>query len=233
MADRFLGVLDPAWSRERGGGKIKRGADRHYALAGPDQMALEYRMSEPWPADGVPGLLWVWATTSTLIGGDLHALIAGLAGCRPCAGWVWAKVDGESCDGCNGEGEHGPLTSARETCDLCDGTGLRWRPPRRMGLGQWSRVEHEHLILCRRGDVSVPPPPDRPRSMIFAPRGRHSEKPEAAWRVIERVSRAVLPGVIGCEWNARVQRPGWAAFGRLDGEDKEPRFAAAKGTSDG
>ena len=26
MVDRFLGVLDPAWKRERGGGKIKRDA---------------------------------------------------------------------------------------------------------------------------------------------------------------------------------------------------------------
>jgi hypothetical protein len=60
--------------------------------------------------------------------------------------------------------------------------------------------------------------------MIYAPRGRHSEKPEAAWHVIETVSRSVLPGVIGCEWNARRRRLHWAAYGALDGEDKPLRY---------
>lgn len=205
----FLGVMDPTWPCETGGGRVKRGADRHYTLAkNVRQLADEYRASEPWVARrcDTPGLLWLWATSTAMVRGDAHGL-AALLGFRPCCGFVWCKVDDASdcCEDCvhGACGEHRPP---------------RFSAPRKLGLGQWSRVEHEHLLLCRRGKVLVPPTGARQRSVIYAARGEHSEKPEAAWRVIESVSGAVLPGVIGCEWNARRRRPGWSAFGRLRGE---------------
>lgn len=196
----FLAVIDPNWSVESGGGR--RGAQHHYELASVDAIAQQYRASPPWRDTG-PGLLWMWATGSAILAGDAHALARSL-GFRPCAEWVWAKVE---------------IVQAAVEVDAVFTTHEQ------MGLGQWCRKEHEHLWLCRRGDVSVPPPGSRPRSMIYAPRGRHSEKPEAAWRVIETVSRAVLLGVIGCEWNARARRAGWEAFGALDGEDQPLRYA--------
>jgi N6-adenosine-specific RNA methylase IME4 len=207
----FLAVLDPAWPSERGGGRIKRGADKHYALAvNVDQLAAEYKRSEPWRDVG-PGLLWLWATSSAVVLGDAHALARAL-GFRICAGFVWCKVD---------------VIPALDVDGVprASNNGEAFTPTTRMGLGQWSRCEHEHLLLCRRGKVSVPPTEARRRSVIYAPRGAHSAKPEAAWRVIETVSRAVIPGVRGIEWNARTQREGWGAYGRLDGEDKPVRWA--------
>lgn len=208
----FLAVLDPTWPCERGGGKIKRGADRHYDLArSVAQLAQEYRASPPWRDTG-PGLLWLWSTSAALMLGQAHELVH-LLSFRAAAGFVWCKVD--TADDCCEDCVHGACAEHRAP---------RFTAPARMGLGQWSRCEHEHLLLCRRGDVKVPPPPARQRSVIYAPRGAHSEKPEAAWLVIEATSRAVLPGVVGCEWNARVQRPGWSAYGRLDGEDNPLRL---------
>lgn len=188
-----LFVIDPNWSADSGGGG--RGANAHYALDNVDAMALAYQRSPAWRDVG-PGLLWMWATSSAFATGDAHTLARQL-GFRPCAGFVWCKVD---------------MTVA--------GDGwVSMQPPRRMGLGQWSRVEHEHLLLCRRGDVSVPEPSCRQRSVIYAERGEHSAKPEAAWKVIETTSYASLGPVVGVEFNARTQRAGWMAVGRLDGED--------------
>lgn len=208
----FLAVCDPNWASDAGGGG--KGAQEHYALAGVEAIAWSMRTSPPW-VDVGPGLLWMWATTLALCSGDAHALARAL-GLRVCAGWVWAKVDDAGCG------------FERREPDDCHPDGWfaipTFRAPRRMGLGQWQRCEHEHLLLCRRGGVSVPPPESRPRSMIYAPRAEHSAKPDAAWAVIETVSHAVMPGVVGCEWNARVCRAGWAAFGRLDGEDAPLRW---------
>lgn len=44
---------------------------------------------------------------------------------------------------------------------------------------------------------------------VFAPRGRHSEKPEAVQAALE----AMYPGLGKAELFARRQRPGWACWG--------------------
>lgn len=196
---RFLSVCDPNWSADAGGGG--RGAGEHYALSGVDAIAQSMRLSRAWRETG-PGLLWMWATTSALVTGDAHTL-AGQLGFRICAGFVWAKID-----------------PVRGVVDSNDNPAELFTAPARLGLGQWSRVEHEHLLLCRRGDVKVPAPASRQRSVIYAPRGKHSAKPEEAWRVIESTSQAVLGvGIIGVEFHSRLKRPGWISVGRLDGED--------------
>lgn len=69
----------------------------------------------------------------------------------------------------------------------------------------------------------------RARSVIYAPRGKHSEKPEAAWAVIERASRSSLEGdVRGVEFFARTQRPGWGAWGTLNGPHTPAVFRPAQ-----
>lgn len=207
----FLATCDPPWTVDAGGGG--RGAQNHYPLTGVDGIAHVMRTSPPWRDVG-PGLLWMWATSSAFVTGNAH-LLAHALGFRPCAGFVWAKVDGHV------------ATMGNDECGIPI-VGTLFAPPRRMGLGQWSRCEHEHLLLCRRGDVKVPPPGERRRSVIYALRSKHSGKPEAAWGVIEQVSRASLgPDVVGVEYFARTRRAGWHAFGRLDGEDKPPRWEAA------
>lgn len=76
----------------------------------------------------------------------------------------------------------------------------------RMGLGQYLRGQHELLLFCVRG--RLPSLTRRCSTVIVAPRGRHSAKPEAAYELVEQVS----PGP-RLELFARTKRDGWDAFG--------------------
>lgn len=59
-------VMDPPWL-ERGGGRIKRGADRHYPLMHTRDMPRAIYQSGFWaPAEDAH--LWVWATANHLPG---------------------------------------------------------------------------------------------------------------------------------------------------------------------
>lgn len=84
-----------------------------------------------------------------------------------------------------------------------------------IGIGQYARSCHEHLILGTRGSTSIPSPATRPKSVIPARRTEHSRKPEAAWAIIEAVSA----GRVGprLELNARESRPGWTPVGHAFG----------------
>lgn len=200
-------AMDPPWP-ENGGGKAKRGADRHYTTQRCVEIPQIIRDSGVWrPARNA--LLWMW-TTETYLGDALD--IIGQLGFRKCAGFVWAKID--------------------RVGMLQDGRALI-APAARMGLGQWSRVEHEHLLLARRGDVVVPPPEMRRRSILYAPRGEHSAKPEQAWQHIEVVSRTALPLVElrRLEMFSRVPRTGWTAWGHLDRDSEAPVTLTPQGDS--
>lgn len=78
-----------------------------------------------------------------------------------------------------------------------------------IGPGYWFRVRHEHLLLGVRGEIPAPAPWNRPDSVIEAARGKHSEKPEEAYRIIERA----YPEFSRIELFARKPRAGWAAWG--------------------
>jgi N6-adenosine-specific RNA methylase IME4 len=63
-------------------------------------------------------------------------------------------------------------------------TWVKTGPP---GLGFSFRGHTEHVIYATRGDVGIPP--DRRESnVIVAPRRAHSQKPEAFYDLVERVS---------------------------------------------
>jgi ParB/RepB/Spo0J family partition protein len=79
----------------------------------------------------------------------------------------------------------------------------------RTGMGLWFRGQHELLLLGVRGSPRPPAPADRPPSVLEAPRGEHSEKPEAVYEIIERMT----PGAHRIELFARRRRPGWDAVG--------------------
>ena len=84
------------------------------------------------------------------------------------------------------------------------------------GLGQWLRLGHEHLLLCRRGDVPVPPPHLRAPSVILAPRGRHSEKPTE----VRSWAGSIAPAGPRLELFARECVLGWTCLGNeIDGTD--------------
>jgi hypothetical protein len=159
-------------------------------------------------------------------------VLARLLGLRVVCSFPWVKVDDltepvrDVLDGAlNNEASGRGVVRLIDAVDEHDGTGV-FAPRARMGIGQWSRKDHEHLLLCKRGSVPVPGTESRPRSVIYAPVGEHSEKPDKAWtQVIEPIARASAPGSIGIEFNCRSQRPGWAAFGALDGEHAPLRYA--------
>lgn len=87
-------------------------------------------------------------------------------------------------------------------------TSLVWVKIGKPGLGQRTRQRHELLLLGRMGRVPVPAPPNRPDSVIEAPRARHSEKPKQVYDLIEKACEG--PRV---ELFCRCPRDGWDAWG--------------------
>jgi N6-adenosine-specific RNA methylase IME4 len=77
-----------------------------------------------------------------------------------------------------------------------------------MGPGHWFRQQFELLLLGVKGNIPVPLPENRPTSVIMAPRGRHSEKPEEAYQLIERA----YPEFPRIELFSRTPRPGWVGW---------------------
>ena len=79
----------------------------------------------------------------------------------------------------------------------------------KIGMGYYARQRHEHLLIAARGELPVPLPENRPDSVINAPRGEHSTKPEVAAEIIA----AMYPEYAKIELFARVERDGWSAWG--------------------
>jgi N6-adenosine-specific RNA methylase IME4/ParB-like chromosome segregation protein Spo0J len=88
-------------------------------------------------------------------------------------------------------------------------TNFVWVKPS-LGLGYWTRNRHELLLFATRGHIDIPEPAQRPDSVIEADRGKHSEKPEDAYGLIE----TAFPHLSKLELFARgTPRPGWHAWG--------------------
>jgi N6-adenosine-specific RNA methylase IME4 len=87
-------------------------------------------------------------------------------------------------------------------------TGFVWVKPS-IGMGNFVRQQHEHLLIARRGDLPTPEPAQRPSSIIEAPRREHSRKPDEAYELIERM----YPELPKIELFARRARPGWNMWG--------------------
>lgn len=79
----------------------------------------------------------------------------------------------------------------------------------KIGMGYYARQRHELLLIGTKGSPEVPPPERRPDSVIEAPRGRHSEKPERASEVIE----SMYPDTTRVELFARKSRENWSSWG--------------------
>ena len=78
------------------------------------------------------------------------------------------------------------------------------------GTGYWSRGKHELLLIGTRGNIPCPALGTQRESLIMAPRGKHSEKPEVVLEMIEQY----FPTLPKMELNRRgPARPGWAAWG--------------------
>jgi N6-adenosine-specific RNA methylase IME4/ParB-like chromosome segregation protein Spo0J len=93
-------------------------------------------------------------------------------------------------------------------------TGIVW-VKRWIGMGNYVRQRHEHLLLARRGEFPTPSPECRPDSVIEAPRREHSRKPDEAYALIEHM----YPTLPKIELFARARRDGWAAWGNQAGAE--------------
>ena len=58
-------VLDPPW-KESGGGKIKRGADKHYPLLKSADMPAVIKSCPYWTDIGVDAHMYMWVTNTFL-----------------------------------------------------------------------------------------------------------------------------------------------------------------------
>lgn len=83
-----------------------------------------------------------------------------------------------------------------------------WRKDR-IGTGYWFRNAHELLLVGTRGNVPAPAMGTQFESVIDAPVGKHSAKPDQFYELIE----AYFPNLPKIELNARRARPGWDAWG--------------------
>lgn len=80
----------------------------------------------------------------------------------------------------------------------------------RMGTGYWFRNWHELLLVGTKGDeLPAPAMGTQFPSVIDAPVGEHSEKPDAFYELIE----AYFPSLPKIELNARRARSGWDRWG--------------------
>jgi N6-adenosine-specific RNA methylase IME4 len=79
----------------------------------------------------------------------------------------------------------------------------------RLGTGFETINAHEHLLIGKRGQVPSAIRGEQFPSVIFAPRGRHSEKPGIVAETIERL----YPNVPKLEMFARTHRAAWDVWG--------------------
>lgn len=196
-------LIDPPWP-ERGGGKVKRGADRHYDLLDkpgcttvPNILSV-IRQSPLWRPTGDAGHLWCWVTDNYLIAGLW--LIAQL-GFKFKRTFQWVKTDDDADD-----------VDEEDTDDDLHA-----------GIGQYARGCHEMLLFCVAGSGKSPLVYQDNRSVksvIYAPRERdaagkvvHSRKPLRSYERIEQRSKGPY-----AELFARRDRDGWSSWGSaIDG----------------
>ena len=187
--------IDPPWP-EQGGGKIKRGADRHYRLLDkpgcktvPAILKVIQECPLWHPADDAH--LWQWTTDSYLIAG---LWLVDQLGFRYVRTFPWAKTRGAT-----------DLDTLEEG-DL------------RSGIGQYGRGQHELLLFAVRGKGMSPEVYQDRRdvgSVIVAPHERdergkivHSRKPTASYEKIEARSKGPYAEIF-----SRRGRPGWSSWG--------------------
>jgi N6-adenosine-specific RNA methylase IME4 len=101
-----------------------------------------------------------------------------------------------------------------EALEVMDAWGFRYKTnavwdKEKIGMGYWFRIQHEHLLVGIRGDVSVPPEEVRISSVFRERRTQHSRKPLAVYEWLE----LAFPFKSKLEMYCRTPRHGWACWG--------------------
>lgn len=207
--------IDPPWL-ERGGGKSKRGADKHYPLL-PTPQILEVVADCPifLPAENAHMFLWV---TDNFLKDGLW-LMENL-GFRYVRTFQWVKVKGKPKrldfdTGWAVEPDH-KRGCAGGVCTC--GALAEFDLELRYGIGQYARGAHEMMLFGIRGsgqDESVFSGRRDIPSVFFAPNPKgddnlriHSRKPDATYELIEARSKGPYAEIF-----ARRGLPGWTAWG--------------------
>lgn len=203
-------LLDPPWP-ERGAGKIKRGADRHYELIKKKWQIAEVILQAPvWqPAEHCHLYLYLWVTNNYLAWGLWLMEVLGFA---YKTNVVWRKrrlaTDKELVElvklyvGDPSKGTEGnPEAALARLHELQD--------TRQAGLGQYFRGEHELLLFGVRGRGPLVRTSRKDLgTSLPAERTKHSLKPGEAHELIEARSEGPY-----LEMFARNRRPGWDSWG--------------------
>ena len=101
-----------------------------------------------------------------------------------------------------------------------------------IGMGRILRGAHETCIVATRGD-RIEAMSKSERTVFRAPRGKHSEKPEEFYRIVERLYPLELWPEAHVELYARRWRPGWVQFGHgLPGTWEHVEAALAREAED-
>ena len=79
----------------------------------------------------------------------------------------------------------------------------------KIGKGYWFRTKHELLLTGVRGKIPAPSPGTQPPSVIDAPRGAHSVKPD----VFRQMIIEMFPSLPRLEMFARTACPDWDVWG--------------------
>ena len=164
-------VMDPPWP-EYGGGKIKRGADRHYPLIRRKKdIAKTVLDADLWnPAEDAH--LWIWATNTFLPWGiDLFEML----GFRYVTNWPWIKPGmmglGQYGRGCHELLLFGVRGKGYNACQV--------NPPGHKGAGRRVTIRTDYLVGAPR--------------VLAAGKVVHSAKPERSYELIE--ARSIGPYV--------------------------------------
>jgi N6-adenosine-specific RNA methylase IME4 len=176
-----FGVIyaDPPWTFEVYSGKGKqRSAERHFDVMSLDEIRAMAPAVAALAAPDCKLLLW----TSWPLLPDALKVVAAWGFAYDTLGFLWVK------------------TTPTATSIKLDGSGLHW------GMGYGARANSEFVLAAGKGaprrlDEGV-------HSVVIAPVGEHSEKPEEVARRIERLFAGPY-----LELFARRSRLGWTVWG--------------------
>lgn len=80
---------------------------------------------------------------------------------------------------------------------------------RRIGMGYYFRIQHEHLFIATKGTPGVPGEKARPDSIFSQAKTEHSSKPNIVYEMIE----AAYPNRRYLELFGRTKRNNWTTWG--------------------
>lgn len=216
---------DPPWSFRDKGSRIapdqrrKRQGRKGYRTMPLDAIAA-LPVGEVAATDA---LLWLWTTSAHLVDGTSPA-VARAWGFTPKVTVAWVKLARAEVP--IGVERHLAKLIARGSAEpraaataWVSDVERRLRPRCQIGMGHYVRGAHELLLVCTRGRPHVRRH-DLP-SVIFAPRGPHSAKPDEGMELIEQ-----LCGGPRLELFARRSRLGWTGWGDQLGDEAALEGAA-------